>query len=707
MSEEFTSDGARLGAAPEASSPPDAPQQRPRGAATADMNVDVRGNKRSRIIIAGGNVTDKEPLPATGIPRSELDVVSQAWVSARLDGESVATAADAVDLLSSNGLALAVISGPSGYGKRTAGIRALWEIARSELNERGSELSLTEIQPDWDKPETPDISLMPDEPGTGYLLDVSAEISGWTRPGYVAGALVTHAETLQDVGSCLVIIADEHGWPAELSGTLARPVVRVKSRPSPHLVATAHLEYVHHKPERVRWLDASSTAGTDLADGATHLLKEDMSTPADASRLATLLAQAEDSASGLAEAKSKFQQWRTDVVDLFGKTEDRPADRALLIAALFLSGDKALSIQQAAQRLLGKPAEVDVEVILSGPDLASRLSDVFAKVTERHATLDHRPGYAQAVLNHLWQQRPDIHPHLLRWLDEITAPGEPGARRLAAISDLLVELAIAENDIKVIEKIRKWIDNGNTTVEHLQLIADVFAKAAEADGLGAKVRARLLDWAQDDAEPVAKVIALVCRTDFADHFPRQALVRLRHILDRTEPDSAVQTAKDALRALAAHDGQLPRVWGMVIRWATAQGHLAGHRAFLSLLDPQHDPYVLQVLLESADQNPDIKQDLMRGWRAALADSRVTTECRDLMIAWAHARAEALVPYTLTTDILRQVVTEHMYTSPVAAFVFGEAGVQYAEPVIALRRDLQLPIHPPAPQPYTDPHPGES
>lgn len=705
MSEEVTSDDSKLRAAPASSSQDD--PQRFEGAALASMNVNVRGNRQARIIIAGGNVTDKDPLPATGIPQSELEVVDQAWVSTGPDRESVTTAVDASNLLASNGIALAVIAGPSGYGKRTAGIRALWEVSRGRRIRGGLELSLAEVQPDWDKPEAPDISLMPEEPGTGYLLDIAAEIGGWDRPGNVAGALVTHAEALRKVDSYLVVIADEHGWPEELSGTLARPVVRAKARPSPLLVATAHLEYVHHKPERARWLDTSSMTGMGLHGGAAHLLNKDTSTPADASRLATLLAQTEDSASGLAKAKATFQQWRNDVVDLFDKTENRPADRALLIAALFLGGDTALNIQQAAQHLLGKPAEKDVEVILSGPDLASRLRNVHAKVTERHATLDHRPGYAQAVLNHLWRQRPDIHPHLLRWLDEVTTPGGPGARRLTAISDLLVELAIAENDIKVIDTIRKWIDNGNTSNEHHQLIAEVFAKAAEAHGLGAKVRARLLDWAQDDSESVAKVIALVCRSDFADHFPRQALVRLRHILDRPEPDSAVQIAEEALRALAAHPRQLPRVWGMVIKWATEHGHLAGHRAFLSLLDPHHDPYVLRVLLDSANQVPEVKQDLMHGWRAALDDSRVATKCRDLMIAWAHARADGLVPYALATDILRQVIADHMYTSPVAAFVFGEAGVQYDEPVIALRRDLQLPIHPPIPKPSTDPRPWGS
>ncbi|MFG2960053.1 hypothetical protein ACGF5O_40815 [Streptomyces sp. NPDC048291] len=67
-------------------------------------------------------------------------------------------------------------------------------------------------------------------------------------------------------------------------------------------------------------------------------------------------------------------------------------------------------------------------------------------------------------------------------------------------------------------------------------------------------------------------------------------MRLRHILDRSETDEAVRTAQEALRDIAARDGQLPRVWSTVIKWATEKKHLAGRRAFLSLLDPRVDPY---------------------------------------------------------------------------------------------------------------------
>ncbi|MEU3047305.1 hypothetical protein ABZ705_12430 [Streptomyces sp. NPDC006984] len=677
--------------------PPPVPPSPPAAAVVpagfAGRSLEVRDNDRSQIIIAGRdvNMTRKQSLSAADIPESELDVVRRAWVDVSSDGGAVTTAADAVRLLVADDQGLAVLAGPTGYGKRTAGIRALWELSQAESARGEKPLGLSEIKPDWDDPESPDISSLPERPGTGYLLDIAAEMSGWEQPSQIAQSLVTHAEKLRRIGSYLVVVADEHGWPEELSGALGRVVVRTKARPSARRVARRHLEDLYGKPERVRWINpAPSPTGQGDAGEASHLLTKE-SSPSDAARLAALLAHAEDSDEGLKSALAAFQQWRTDVTRVFKETEGKAGDRALLIAALFLSGDTALEIQEASQYLLGKPPETDVEVILTGPDLTTRLRSVGAKVTGRHATVDHKPGYAQAVLNHLWRQRPDIHLPLLKWLDHITAPEQPGAARLPAISDLLVELAITENDIKVIEQIRTWIDNGADTDEHRRLIAGVFTKAADAEALGPKVRAKLLDWSHGTTESVATVIALVCKSEFADQYPQQTLVRLRHILDRPERDNAVQTAEEALRAIASHAGQLPRVWKTVIKWATESRYLAGYRGFLSLLDPQEDPYVLQVMLEAADQNPEVKAALLRGWRSVLADTRVTTQSRDLMIAWAHALADDLVPSDLTVDILRQVTREHIYTSPVAAFVFGEAGVQYDEPVIALRRQLQLPM----------------
>lgn len=688
------SEGTGPGAVPPP--PPSPPPSSPSSAVIhpepAGFRVEVGNNQNSKIIVAAGSVsmTSRPLLPVADISQAELDAVRLAWVDVSVRDGSTRTAARALERLTGSGPRLAVVAGPPGYGKRTAGIKALWEVSRAEENARGQALSLREIVPDWERPGFPDISVLPDEPGTGYLLDVAAEIGSWQKPGSVAEQLVSYAEGLRFSGSFLVVIADEHGWPEAVSGAVAGVVARATARPSAHRVARAHLEYVHRRPDRVRWLDTvPPDKDTDPGGEAAHLLT-DGSRPADAARLAATLASADDSPQSLDRAVSTFREWRSDVRGVFASTEDNPDDRALLVSSLFLDGKDALTVQDGARSLLGEDRETDVRTILTGPDLTSRLTAMGAEVRGRIVSLGHKPGYARAVLLHLWQQRADIHPHLLRWLDTVTSPRGPGADRLAAIGDLLVELAVAENDIRVVRKVHAWIDNGDDSPGHRELIARVLTVAAEADTLGAEVRALLLDSAQESSEAVATVVALVCQGEFAQHYPRQALVRLRHVLDRPEPDEAVRTAQRALRDIAAREGQLPRVWSTVIKWATEKKHLAGHRAFLSLLDPRVDPYVLQVMLAAAEQKEDVRQALVRGWNAALSDSRVDAECRELLLAWARARQAGQVSARFVAEILDEVVTEHLYSSPISALVFGEPGVAHDEAVIELRKELRLP-----------------
>ncbi|WP_066953402.1 hypothetical protein [Streptomyces lushanensis] len=645
------------------------------------------GNRDSRIVVAAGPVTmsGKQPLTVTDIAESELRVVRQAWVVRGTSTTSVPTASDAVDALSAESSGLAVLMGPAGYGKRTAGIRALWQVSRSRVA-AGRPMKLKEIQPDWEDPSLPDMSLLPDAANTGYLLDVAAELSEWTAPGRAAAALVAHAEKLARIGSCLVVVADERSWPRDASLVPVGALVRAKDRPSAYLVARAHLEYLYGKPGRADWIAPETEVSPE--GPAARLLREG-SAPRDGARLASMLAAVDGSPESVKTALSEFQEWSAEVGGVFKSTIDKPEDRALLVSGLFHDGEDVLVIQDGARDLLGeKLVGTTVREILSGPDLSDRLIGVGAEVSGRRASFEYRPGYARAVLLHLWHQRADVHDPLLKWLDGVVS-GKSGLRRLAPISDLLVELAITENDIRVIDKIKKWID-ASSDEGHLLLIANVLTRAAEADELGPAVRVRLLNWAQDSSESVTQVVALVCQGDFAQHFPRQALVRLRHILGQEKRGPAVERAEAALRTMAAADNQLPRVWRAVIRWATETRSVAGHRAFLSLLNPESDPFVLQVMLAAAQRDTAIEDALVNGWSAALDNPVVHSECRTLIHQWAHARADGVVPRELVTDILNRVIARHLMSVPISALVIGEPGVSYDEAVIELRSDLRLP-----------------
>ncbi|MGW1464555.1 hypothetical protein ACWCPT_09440 [Streptomyces sp. NPDC002308] len=660
---------------------PDAPEEYPEA---SQSRLNVSGNHNAFVVAALGSVflsTGKQPLTVTDLSEFELKAASQGWVSKDADDLPVTAADEAIKILSVPSSALAVIAGPPEHGKRAAGIRALWRTALSRQARNGS-MELKEIEPDWEDPAEPDCSVLPDAAHTGYLLDVEDEMAGWVNPDRVAGALAVHAEKLAKIGSCLVVIADERVWPQVAAHTAA--LIRVKNRPSAQLVARTHLEYVYDLPGRANQVTVDRA--NPEATPAAQLLNAE-STPADGARLAALLATSDGSPESVETAASRFQEWSTDVSAVFAATTQMPEDRALLIAAVFLSGEDALTMQEGAQALLGDHGRDGVREILTGPDLSDRLKSVKAKVSGRQASFDHRPGYARAVLLHLWRQRPDIHTHLLSWLDLLVTDRARGTKRLEKISDLLVELAIAENDIRVVETIKNWIGVSNED-RHLRLIASVLSRTAQADRLGPSVRAKLLEWAQDGKEPLARVVALVCQTDFARHYPRQALVRIQHILGRTERDTAVTEADAALRALAATEKQLPTVWRMVNAWAAKRGNTAGSRAFLAVINPQTDPYALQVTLASAAADPVVADALVTGWSTALENRAVDQECRALIDRWAHARADGTVPREHVAGILGRVISRYLTAAPVSALLIGEPGVAYDAAVIELRGELR-------------------
>lgn len=189
------------------------------------------------------------------------------------------------------------------------------------------------------------------------------------------------------------------------------------------------------------------------------------------------------------------------------------------------------------------------------------------------------------------------------------------------------------------------------------------------------------------------MVALVCTGEFADRYPRQALIRLRHILNRPTPGRAVSDAANALQLIAAKEGQLPTVWRMVSRWIDTdkkEDRNGVHRAFLALLDPETDPYVLQVMLEAAHQDSRVEETIVKGWKASLDNTHVDPECRRLIRGWAQARAEGLVRREQTADILNRIIEQHLVSSPISALLFGDSTVRDDKAVIELRRDLLLP-----------------
>lgn len=220
---ELTETASSASETPNASAAPGRQEGETSGQTPASVNLAVTGAQNSRIILAAGPISmyGRQPLTVTAISEAELRVVRQAWVSRGPGDEPITTISETMALFAQGGSAVAVIAGPSGFGKRTAAIRTLSQISRARAAD-GKHLALKEVRPDWEDPAAPDTSLLPDAPDTGYLLDVAAEMAQWKTPDATATALLKHAENLAGIGSYLVVVADDRSWPENASGSVGR-----------------------------------------------------------------------------------------------------------------------------------------------------------------------------------------------------------------------------------------------------------------------------------------------------------------------------------------------------------------------------------------------------------------------------------------------------------------------------------------------------
>ncbi|MFE4481345.1 MULTISPECIES: hypothetical protein [Streptomycetaceae] len=635
------------------------------------------GNHRSVVVqaqaadganaVAVVNIHEKELLPVHSVEPSVISVVRQAWVRIDRDGEEVLAAEAVRDVLLRGG-GLAVVAGDEGTGRYATAVRALTMMDKPRRSEGRPSLELWQITPDWDPPDS---SLLPIGENCGYLLNVSAEIADWSKemPSKLSG----HGRRLAEIGSCLIVIAGRDGWPT--MGHEAAAVVQARP-PAPRHLVSSHLSLFHRRTELVERLQSGYEPKENQQDLA-QLVTDGMH-PADAAELARLLAGAADSEQELAAAVERFTGWRDYVTGFFGRTVERPEDRALLLAAVLLEGASPSQVHQAARDLLGEKVDDSVRNALSGLDLGSRLRDAGAKVSDNKVTFTHRPGYGYAVLRHIWTELADAQSHIRKWIARITAKGEIGADRLDTIAELLAKLAAEHNDSTVLPS--PATRSAPAALSRGDAAARMLSSAAQHPVLGATVRKQLREnWAQSKDQEVARVAALVCQGTFAARFPGQALVRLRHILARDADDQANGEAGRALRALVSEHGKLALTWAAVNDWigppdsstpGRASRSRAGRRAFLALADLTADPYPTELLLAAARHDESVTDKIVAGWNDTLPDKALAHTCESTLAAWAEASIDGSLPGEQVLDLVERIVSGRIGLDPVAAIVVG-------------------------------------
>ncbi|WP_432928335.1 hypothetical protein ACQPZZ_01880 [Microbispora sp. CA-135349] len=617
-------------------------------------------NENSTILQALGSIYVRETLPEHDIPQSDLMVVRNAWVE-------VPTIGSLINRLKWHGLA--VLGGPSGRAKRTTAIKALVEIADERATTDSQPLALKQLTPDWYQVDRPQVVELPCDANRAYLLDVASEIDQWSNAADIAMALVSHGAKLKAKSSVLVIISTENGWPHS-SGSLAQVFVSAKHRPSARQIAISHLTHIHQRADRAEWL---KLAENGAPDGKYANLITQSTTPEDAVRLAGLLNSDSDEKSDLAGAIDAFREWASHLTAVFGaKSEDAVDERALLITAALFDGAAPLDIQSISRSLIGPSLAVDVKSILAAPELTTLLEKIGASVVDGRVSLSGRPGLNLATLKRVWRERPDLRQPLLNWIEEVTAPNQPGEAHLETLSKTLVDFAAEEDHIDLLGLAQKWTEAESASGDRHRLVATMLDAASQSPTLGPAVRSTLLKWSSAGPVELATVVALTCQGSFAREYPRQALVRLQWILRRPHHDEAVREAEKAIRTMAADATLLVNhVWPNITKWVSKDQLLSGRRAFLALVDPQSDDSSsLAALLAVAATNTKLMDAFVDAWKEVLKDATVEAHAQNVLAAWASGIAAGTLPEAPSLEILQRIVFSHLTSSPISALLYG-------------------------------------
>lgn len=620
-------------------------------------------------------------LPTWQVPRQDLEATAEPiWAP-------TPTPQRAADLL--RNFSLAVVAGEPGNGRRISAVRALTVSQPAHTASAG----LFYVSPDWDDDETPDeTTLPPPAPGRGYIIDVS------TRPLSTAAAqaLVTWADQLRLAGASLIVMCRPNGWKDEI-----RYVVDAV-RPDALQVAHNHLFHRLRTPQQAAWLKPDPNQGTsrgilrtptpsDPSTGIFADLFTSSVSPQDAVEIAERLRRIEPQRVSRAMEKIANRQsvetqergqkelksirdeillWTTFLEQKLTEAGTRGQDRVMLLTAAYLEGAPLEVCIQAASQFSPHDAPV-ARRFREGRSPRRRMRDVGVDVTlDDRAGFDSKPGLAVAAIRTDWHHWADERSETTEWLKRITAPSGIAEAWSQQIGERVLEVSRTAVEAPFFPLIEDWINAVDAGSERIPVVARLLTDAARTDELARETHKMLLNWASRSSSAQRMTVALVCSGDYGRRWPSRALVRLRHVL--AQDDGATQVAAAALISHAARGaGALTRVAGVVEGWLEDYpGHPAGPRAFLALVDPEGAAGVLAQLVELAQETPDVRDFLIRGWWTALQQPALRDQTYRSLLTWAQAAHAGQLERDFTFGILTEVRDQHTPLDAMYRFLYG-------------------------------------
>jgi hypothetical protein len=603
-----------------------------------DVRSLISGGENYGNIFMGG---ERDILAAVRIEPSEVERCRATFV----DHPQVAEAMAALQ----NKSAVALL-GPPGCGRRTTGTVLLARrgivVNRVVLDaeDLGRQLEITQ--------------------GHGYLLDLDEDRDQLTlKTGVWIGRLVAQ---LRAVNSCLVVRAHDRSWRALGLSEDALHITHLTNPPA-RSVFRRHLATMTSEPVAEDW-EQRELIGHHLA-GAT---------PPDGVRMAKIVAKTiatQISADQqLSRVISEYTNWKAELAAWFEKTTGpgHGYERALLLAAAALEGAPASTVFAAADglaRIVELPREPGGP--LAGADASELVNQIEAELRVRSIWFT-RPAYATSVLDHVWNQRPQLHKDLREWLASVPTSGDEDTGRAARA---LTMLAIRQHDASLISAAaRRWAEE---SASRRDLAATELTHAALSEEIGRDVRRQLYDWARTSAgEPTHLTVAAVCRGSLARQYPQIALTRLRNLVVR--PSVIVQESVfESLNVLVRDRVLYSSVTSEVARWVNEEEprRSAGLQAFLRLATPGEDGEIA-ILSGVGEQNLGLLANL---WRAALRDDKQASAAARLASRWLDVAARDQAPRESVIEILARSCQSSIDVGRIAYIAFAEVGSKDSDP----------------------------
>ncbi|MFD5124140.1 hypothetical protein [Streptomyces sp. NPDC058385] len=502
-----------------------------------------------------------------------------------------------------------VLHAPDSVGRYTAALAALHHLVGNNIRQVRRE------------PGEPFSAEGLEGAKTGWILDLRDE--GDRLPSGVGAALLEDTPHLEKAGSYLIVVTVTHTWRNASRGTdaLARPL----SLPDPNSVLRAHLENVAPPVKADRWLERS-----EITEGIAKRLPAEVAAWARAIREAEFLdPYGELSFDELVdEVVQAAEDWRTQLLDWHTEQQDS-THRNYLLAAAVLDGAPVETVYDAAQSLakaLGeKPKPPRGQ---QGLGVIALTDAIDAEVSDEDTVCFLRTGYAEAVVDYFWADRPHLVQEFTSWTADQTGnknlPEDVAYQLADRVTGWALKYMRAKRGKRATNLLRQIAGQWSQSLP--EQARDLLTMAALDTEAGRRVRDVYLDWArtsdQETPPRLKTALARACER-LADVYPTMMLLRLTELAARTDSQDVTGAVGHALTVLWDQPKRRQDIQDQLASWSGNQGpgrRTAAHHAFLHLAARTSENGAPVLLATARQDNAQATWQTAR-WRGLLQDSR--------------------------------------------------------------------------------------